>query len=100
MHENNEISTEETTSKRSKLEEDGEILLESGRYHTQTEYSHNAQKRKGTDEKSVNARVNIFLPYLIVNKFQANNLRIIISCLLGPLELFEQTQQTGYNQMR
>ena len=57
-HESNEISTEETTNKRSKLEEDGEILPESGRYHTQTEYSHNAQKRKGTDEKSVNARVN------------------------------------------
>ncbi|XP_074626688.1 uncharacterized protein LOC141884733 isoform X2 [Acropora palmata] len=55
-HESNEISTEEITNKRSKLEEDGEVLPESGRYHTQTEYSHNAQKRKGTDEKSVNAR--------------------------------------------
>lgn len=64
-HETNEISIEETTNKRSKLEEDGKILTESGRYHTQTEYTHIAHKRKGSDKKSLDARVNIFLPYLI-----------------------------------
>lgn len=64
MRESNEISTEVTTNKRSRLEEDGKILPESGRCHTQTEYSHVKHKRMNTtDEKSVDARVNLFLPY-------------------------------------
>lgn len=63
MRESNEISTEVTTNKRSKLEEDGKMSPESGRCHTQMEYLHVTHKRKGTDEKSVDVRVNLFLPY-------------------------------------